>query len=388
MYRLAFEPQAVVDEAASLAEQRIAPHAADVDERGRFPSEAIAALGEAGFMGLTIPTEYGGRGQSLRVAAAVVDEIAQRCASTAMVYMMHLSGVACYLAAREKMAPHLRAAAAGRHLSTLAFSEKGSRSQFWAPVGRPVKGNEGGLTLNAEKSWVTSAGVADGLAVSCLAAPGDGINPGDVSVFLALKTDPGISVSGGWNALGMRGNQSAPMTFTHFRLDIEARGFAPNGQGQGVMLGAALPVFQICQGAIGVGLAEAAVKATQNHLVSQRFTHTNSRLADLPNLRAQLAGMRIETDKARAYLSAVLDKVENGDADATLHVLAVKASSGETAVHVTDLAMRSCGGAAFSRHLGLERVFRDARASIVMAPTTDHLREFIGRALVGLPLFG
>jgi alkylation response protein AidB-like acyl-CoA dehydrogenase len=388
MYRLTPAQQTIVAEAASLAEARIAPCAADVDERGRFPSEAIAALGKAGFMGLTIPAEFGGREQSLRVAAAVVDEIAQRCASTAMVYMMHLCGVACYLASREKMAAYLRSAAEGRHLSTLAFSEKGSRSQFWAPVGRPVSSDSGRLTLSAEKSWVTSAGVADGMAVSCLAAPADGMNPGDVTVFLALKSDPGVSVSGEWNALGMRGNQSAPVLFADFPLDIDARAFAPNGQGQSVMLGAALPVFQICQGAIGVGLAEAAFKATQGHLTNQRFTHTNLALADLPNLRARLAEMRIETDKARAYLSAVLSRVENADADATLHVLAVKASSAETAVRVTDLAMRSCGGAAFSRHLGLERVFRDARAAIVMAPTTDHLHEFIGRALVGLPLFG
>jgi alkylation response protein AidB-like acyl-CoA dehydrogenase len=388
MYRLNPEQQAVVVKAASVAQQRIAPHAADVDERGRFPSEAIAALGEAGFMGLTIPAEFGGQGQSLRVAAAVVDEIAQCCASTAMVYMMHLCGVACYLASPQKMAKYLSAAAAGRHLSTLAFSERGSRSQFWAPVGKPVRAADGKATLNAEKSWVTSAGVAEGMAVSCLAADGDGINPGDVTVFLALKSDPGVSVSGGWDALGMRGNQSAPVTFKNFELDIQSRAFAPNGQGQGIMLGAALPVFQICQGAIGVGLAEAAVKATQNHLMSQRFTHTNSSLRDLPNLRAQLARMRIETDKARAYLAAALDKVESASPDAMLHVLAVKASSAETAVCVTDLAMRSCGGAAFSRHLGLERVFRDARAGIVMAPTTDHLHEFVGRVLVGLPLFG
>jgi alkylation response protein AidB-like acyl-CoA dehydrogenase len=388
MYQLTSEQQAAVDEATSIAERRIAPFAAEVDERGRFPTEAVAALGEAGFMGLTIPAEHGGRGQSLRVAAAVVDEIAQRCASTAMVYMMHLSGVACYMAAPQKMSAHLKAAAAGKHLSTLAFSEKGSRSQFWAPVGRLVKDGAGGFTLNSEKSWVTSAGIADGMAVSCLAAAGEGIGPGDVTVFLALKDDPGASVSGGWNALGMRGNQSAPVTFRDFPLDPESRAFAPNGKGQGVMLGAALPVFQICQGAIGVGLAEAAVKATQNHLTTQRFEHKNSRLADLPNLRARLAEMRIETDKARAYLRAVLDKVERADDDAMLHVLAVKASSAETAVRVTELAMRACGGAAFSRHLGLERVFRDARAAIVMAPTTDHLHEFIGRVLVGLPLFG
>ena len=98
--------------------------------------------------------------------------------------------------------------------------------------------------------------------------------------------------------------------------------------------------------------------------------------------------MRMATDTARAYLAAALDKMESGAPDTLRHVLAVKAVSGETAVRVTDLALRTCGGAAFSKHLGLERVFRDARAAIVMAPTTDHLREFIGRTLVGLPLFG
>jgi alkylation response protein AidB-like acyl-CoA dehydrogenase len=186
----------------------------------------------------------------------------------------------------------------------------------------------------------------------------------------------------------MRGNQSNPMTYDSVALDPAERLIGVDGKGDDIMLGKALPVFQICQGAIGVGLAEAAFTAAQKHVTSQGFEHTGTRLMDLPNLRANLATMRLETDKARAYLSATLDKLEAGAADAMLHVLALKASSGETAVSVSDLAMRTCGGAAFSKHLGLERVFRDARAAIVMAPTTDHLKEFVGRLLVGLPLFG
>jgi alkylation response protein AidB-like acyl-CoA dehydrogenase len=154
------------------------------------------------------------------------------------------------------------------------------------------------------------------------------------------------------------------------------------------MLGRALPVFQLCQGAIGVGLAEAAFQAAQRHVTATGFQHTGTKLMDLPNIRSNLAQMRLETDKARAYLVATLDKLESSAPDGMLHVLALKASSGETAVLVSDIAMRTCGGAAFSKHLGLERVFRDARAAIVMAPTTDHLREFVGRLLVGLPLFG
>lgn len=382
MYRLTSEQQHIVSRAASLAETVIAGHAADVDEKGRFPVESLQALAEAGLSGLLVPVELGGLGQSLRVLAAVVDTLAQHCASTAMIFMMHQCGVNCYLANPGRFEKVLRDCAAGRHLSTLAFSEKGSRSQFWAPVSRAVAAADG-VTLCAEKSWVTSAGHADGIVASCLSADGSG-----VSVFLVAKEDAGLTISGGWNSLGMRGNQSNPMTLTEVALDPAERLIGEDGQGADIMLGNALPVFQICQGAIGAGLAEAACQAALRHVTSQGFEHTGTRLSDLPNLRANLAEMRMATDTARAYLAAALDQLESGAPDTMRHVLAVKAVSGETAVRVTDLALRTCGGAAFSKHLGLERVFRDARAAIVMAPTTDHLREFIGRTLVGLPLFG
>jgi alkylation response protein AidB-like acyl-CoA dehydrogenase len=320
-------------------------------------------------------------GQGLDVLAAVVDELAQACASTAMVYMMHQSGVNCYLAAPDRFDTLLRAVAKGEHLSTLAFSEKGSRSQFWAPVSQAVPTSTG-VTVSAEKSWVTGAGIANGIVASCLAPDGSG-----ASVYVVDKEDAGLSVSGGWDSLGMRGNQSNPMSLHDVALSNE-RLIGEAGKGADIMLGKALPVFLVCQGAIGVGLAEAAFQAALKHITSTGFQHTGTKLSDLPNLRASLSQMRLETDKARAYLVAVLEKLTSGAADGMMHALALKASSGETAAEVTDLAMRACGGAAFSKHLGLERTFRDARAAIVMAPTTDHLREFTGRLLVGLPLFG
>lgn len=107
----------------------------------------------------------------------------------------------------------------------------------------------------------------------------------------------------------------------------------------------------------------------------------------MPNLRARLAEMRIETDKARVHLVSVIDAVENPGPLTQLLVLEAKAAAGEMAIKVTDIGMRACGGAAFSKHLGLERYFRDARAAIVMAPTTDHIYDFIGRALCGMEVF-
>src|SRR5215210_4671571 len=119
MYRLTAEQQSIVDRARDLATEHIAPHAARVDEEGVFPRESLDALGRAGFLGLMILTELGGMGQGMRVASAVLDEIAQRCASTAMIYLMHLCGVASYANAPQPPIELLRAAARGEHLSTL-----------------------------------------------------------------------------------------------------------------------------------------------------------------------------------------------------------------------------------------------------------------------------
>jgi alkylation response protein AidB-like acyl-CoA dehydrogenase len=153
------------------------------------------------------------------------------------------------------------------------------------------------------------------------------------------------------------------------------------------MLGVVLPVFNLGNAAISVGIAEAAVSATQQHLTGQRFGHLDSKLADLPTLRARLAGMRMETDKSRAHLACTIDAVEDPGPATQLLVLESKAQAADMAIDVTDVAMRACGGAAFSKHLNLERFFRDARAAAVMAPTSDVIREFIGRALCGMELF-
>ena len=97
--------------------------------------------------------------------------------------------------------------------------------------------------------------------------------------------------------------------------------------------------------------------------------------------------MQIETDGLQARIDDAIGHLERPGELTMLRVLEVKAAAGETAIAVTSHAMRVCGGAAFSRHTGIERFFRDAQAGAVMAPTSDVLREFIGKALLGVPLF-
>jgi alkylation response protein AidB-like acyl-CoA dehydrogenase len=384
MYRLNDTQQRLVADAAALADSHIAPHAATVDQTGAFPRPSLSALGERRYWGLMLPTEYGGLGEGHRTTAAVLDAVAQRCASTAMVYLMHLCGVACYAAAKNPPAELLKSAAAGKHLSTLAFSEKGSRSHFWAPVSRATDGGNGTVRLNASKSFVTSAGYADGYVVSTLAAAATA--PVESTIYTVLANDPGISVAGQWRGLGLRGNASAPMTLTNVAISKD-RALTEPGKGLDMMLGVVLPLFQIGSAAIAIGMAEAAVTGTVKHMTSSRFEEANSSLADLPTLRSQVARMRIDTDRARAHLGAVLDSLERPGPATQLLVLEAKVAATEAAVAVTDLAMRTCGGAAFGGAHGLDRLFRDARAPIIMAPTSDVAYEFIGRALCGLPVF-
>src|SRR5215831_12046071 len=121
--------------AREIAARVLAPAARQNDKEGRFSSEAVEALGQAGLLGLMLPAEAGGPGLGPRTFAAVTAALAEADASAAMVYLMHMCATATIAAARPGAAvtPIVREIAAGRHLSTLAFSEAGSRSHFWAP---------------------------------------------------------------------------------------------------------------------------------------------------------------------------------------------------------------------------------------------------------------
>ncbi len=133
---------------------------------------------------------------------------------------------------------------------------------------------------------------------------------------------------------------------------------------------------------------EAATTKAAQHVSATKFQHLSQSLSDLPTIRAYVARMRIKTDMARALVLDTLDAIETNRPDTMLRVLETKAAAGEASTEVTDLAMRVCGGAAFRKEVGIERHFRDARAATVMAPTTDVLYDFIGKAVCGMPLFG
>jgi alkylation response protein AidB-like acyl-CoA dehydrogenase len=363
-----------------LCTDTVAPDASRVDQAGAFPDRGVKALSAAGLMGAVSAPEVGGLGLGHRGAAAIVGRLAQECASTAMVTCMHYCGTAVL----EAFGPHeVRIAAArGEHLSTLAFSESGSRSHFWAPVSTATRDGDR-LVLDARKSWVTSASRASAYVWSSQPLqPGRGAS----TLWLVPASVPGLQVHGPFDGLGLRGNDSSPISADGVALDMTAR-LGEDGQGFDIMMGTVLPMFNILSAACSVGIMEAAVQRTARHASDTAYEHLHSTLADLPTVRNYIARMRIRTDMARTLLDDTIAALEAGRPDTMLRVLSCKAAAGEAATDVLETAMRVCSGAAYRKDVAVERYFRDAQASGVMAPTTDVLYDFVGKAVCGMNLF-
>jgi alkylation response protein AidB-like acyl-CoA dehydrogenase len=379
MTRVAASPPSYLTRLEQVVADVVAPCAAEVDQSASFPRAAIDALGEAGLLGLISAPEVGGMGYAHRAAAHVVEQLSGACGSTAMVVCMHYAATAVL----EAYGPRdIRAAiAAGHHLSTLAFSEAGSRSHFWAPVSSATAMN-GHIRLDARKSWATGAGEVDSYVWSSRPLAVEGAS----TIWLVPANKDGLRVPAPFNGLGLRGNGSSPVLAEGVAVERAAM-LGEDGGGFAIMMQVVLPYFQIMNAAASLGIMEAATTNTARHVGGTHLEHLGQSLADLPTVRAYIARMRIQTDMVRALLLDTIDAIETGRADAMLRVLEVKAAAGESATIVTDLAMRVCGGAAFRKEVGVERHFRDARASTVMAPTTDVLYDFIGKSACGMPLF-
>jgi alkylation response protein AidB-like acyl-CoA dehydrogenase len=361
----------------------VAPHAVRTDAEGRYPTENVDALRAAGLLGLVSAPETGGLGGGPRAAAEVVGRIAEHCPSTAMVVCMHYSATAVLEQHGDDAVR--REIAAGRHVSTLAFSERGSRSHFWAPLSTAVPADAADgdrVVLDARKSWVTGAGHADSYVWSSRPARADGAS---TLWWVPAGTD-GLTVDAPFDGLGLRGNASSPVSAVGAAVPAGNR-LGEDGAGFDIMIGTVLPWFTVLNAAVSLGIMRAALARAAAHVAATRLEHLDQTLADNPVTRLHLARARVRADVVESHLDRTLAAMTAGSDDATLLVLQIKAAAGDAALEVTDACMRVCGGSAFRKEVGVERLFRDARAASVMAPTSDVLYDFVGRATTGLPVF-
>jgi alkylation response protein AidB-like acyl-CoA dehydrogenase len=208
-----------------------------------------------------------------------------------------------------------------------------------------------------------------------------------MTLWSVPASSTGITVGDEFDGVGLRGNGSVPVRAVDVLVPASAQ-LGADGAGLDIALATALPWFLVLTTAFGLGVMEAVTAETGRHIAATQLEHLGESLVMQPITRADYATMRVGTDIVRAFLADTLTALGAGREDATLRVLECKVVAGESSLDVTDLAMKICGGAAFRKELGIERRFRDARAARVMAPTTDALLDFVGRAVSGLPLLG
>jgi alkylation response protein AidB-like acyl-CoA dehydrogenase len=240
-----------------------------------------------------------------------------------------------------------------------------------------------GYLLDGAKTMVTSAIEADSYIWSSRPAQAEGAS----TLWLADSKTAEITQLNPFDGIGLRGNCSAPLVCKSMRLPQSAM-LGTDGGGFDIMIGTVLPVFATLIASNSIGLMETAINRSIAHVSGNKLEHLGNTLADLPTIRAYIARARIRADMARTLRDDTVAALAAGRPDAMLRVMQVKAAAAEAALEVTDIAMRVCGGAAFRKDVGVERCFRDARAASVMAPTSDVLFDFIGKAVCGLPVFG
>ena len=367
--------------AQDVATKVLTPNAASIDSERRFPADNLAALAEAGLMGLLVPQAYGGRGGSLSDLVRVEMELGVACASTAMCYLMHNCGSAVIAAKATQQQGEiwLRDAATGTALATLAFSERGTGAHFYSPELKVERSN-GSLVLNGRKSFTTNGGHATLYPVLVNAASGSGLD-----IFVVTRDQAGISFDGSWEGIGMTGNSSIAVSFNNVPL-ADANRLGNEGDGQELVFNVVAPTFLGGIAAVNVGIGQAALNDAVEHAKARKYP-TGQTLAEVPVIQGYLADMSIAVEQARRLVLAAAAAADAGEATALPLLIEAKVAATEMARKVTDTAMEVGGGQAYSRALPIERHWRDARAGSVMAPTNEVLREWLGKILTGLPLF-
>ena len=380
-----FSPQlmrlhdAMREVAASVA----APRADEVDEQKLWPEHTFGALAGAKLLGLHVPEELGGHGQGLVALASLTEILGQACSSSAICYGMHCVGTAVMAAKptahhRER---YLAPIAAGQHITTLSLSEPGSGVHFFLPSTELIEDGDHYL-LRGLKHFVTNGGHVDSYVVSTLASDA---SHGEFSCILVDEQTPGVRWSGEWNGLGMRGNSSITMHLEDARVPRQNL-LGEEGDQIWYVFEVIAPYFLTAMAGTYLGIAQAAIDYTLHHLRARVYTTGGEPLANAEVLQHRVGRLWSRLEAARQLTYAAAYAGDSGDPAAMPSILSSKAEVSDVAVEVVNEAMTLCGGSAYRENSVLARLLRDVRASHVMAPPTDLLRLWTGRALLGQPL--
>jgi alkylation response protein AidB-like acyl-CoA dehydrogenase len=376
-YRLSDEHVMLREAVRQLAEDKIAPYAAEVDEDARFPQEAHDALVQAGFHAVHIPEQYGGSGADAIATAIVIEEVARVCASSSLIPAVNKLGtMPLLLAASEELKKQvLPSVAAGEAMFSYALSEREAGSDAAAMRSRAVQDGDGWV-LNGTKCWITNAGVSTYYTVMAVTDPSNG--PRGISAFVVHRDDPGFSVGPKERKLGIKGSPTCEIYFEDCTIPGD-RIIGEPGTGFKTAL-ATLDHTRLTIGAQALGIAQGAIDASTAYVKQrQQFGH---RLADFQGVQFMLADMAMRTEAARQLVYAAAARAERGEPGLVFQSAAAKCFASDTAMAVTTDAVQLFGGYGYTRDFPVERMMRDAKITQIYEGTNQINRVVMARELL------
>jgi alkylation response protein AidB-like acyl-CoA dehydrogenase len=370
-----------------LVDEVIRPNAERNDREGRFPRENLSALARAGYNGILFPKQLDGLGLDHVAFAIVAEEIAAADASTGLVYVMHVSAAqAIFLFGTDDQRQRWVKSARSGALATFSTSERASGGHFWHNLSQAKRRGED-YVLDLEKSFTTSSGQADYYVLTTQTP--NAAKPSDITWFIVDAQQPGI-VPGAWDALGVRANHSGPLRFDDVLVPARDR-LGREGQGKEIMFDGGSPSYLLGLGAVWHGVARGALAETTEYATRTVHRDFDRRLADYQVLRQELGRSKISVASLGPWQRALASQLDQLQAqgkpqgELLFPLIEFKVQSSEVAARVTQGGLDVAGGYGYKRG-PLERYFRDARAGVVMGPSNNIAREWLGKGLVGLPL--
>ena len=364
-----------------FAQSNIQPYTQKVDEEAKFPVDSFEAIKKEKITGLVVPKEYGGQGLGLEEHTQTVLAFASSCATTGLCYMMHNVATMCIVAfgSDEMKKEYLPKIANGELLLALAFSETGTGTHFYNPE-ITVSKEDDKLLMNGRKSFVTSALYADFYMVLSNSFDAEGLDN-----WIVHKDAKGVTFEeSAWDGLGMRGNASMPMNFDNVNMDIANR-VGPAGSGAEQVFNVVAPFFVIGLGAVYSGVSLNACHTIIEYSMERKYSD-ESALCNIPTVQNHIAEIFTKATSAKHFTLAAAKSGANGDADALAQIISARLNASDMAVEVCSKAMKIGGGTAYAKRIRIERLLRDAYAAQVMAPSTDVLSIWLGKALTNQPI--
>lgn len=375
--QLTEEQSMIQDMARKFAEKELMPIAAEIDKSMEYPVEMFKKMGELGFMGLTIPADYGGTGTDMVSYAIVIEELSRACASTGLGVAAHNSlaaGPLVYLGSEEQKRKYLPGLATGETIGCFGLTEPQAGSDAANCKTIAVKKGDR-YVLNGTKTFVTNGGWAKTMVATAMTNPAKGAK--GISAFVIESGFPGFVVGAKEKKLGVRASGTWEIVFEDCEVPEENR-LGPEGGGfPGFMK--TLEGGRVSIGAMAVGIAQASLECAM--AFARERKQFGKAIAEFGATQEKLASMATEIHAARLLVHDAAKRKDRGE-EFGIYASMCKLFASETAMRASNHAVQIHGGFGYTRDYPAERHYRDAQLTTIGEGTSEIQRMVIARSLL------